>query len=239
MDPQTAPRPLVVTGMATRPGTTTPSGDAAAAHRQADGTVAVAVIDGIGHSPRVAAVARMLAEVAARAAARRGPLAGLLTATELVADPGAGEEAEPDAVAVVAVTEPGDDRVRLAWVGDARAYALEDGQLRALTVDHNLAAQLAMCGYTGEVTRRAAQWVRTSVATAAVATVSEAWTTSALVLLTSDGVHDQVEHAVLETLVREHADDPHALADALVAAARPDETGYRDDATAVVLKRPT
>lgn len=230
---------MIITGQATRPGTTTPSGDAAAIHRQADGTVAVSVIDGIGHSPRVAAVAHMLAEVAARAAARRGPLAGLLTATELVADPGAADEPEPDAVAVVAVAEPGDDRVRIAWVGDARAYALEDGRLRPLTVDHNLAEQLAMCGYAGEVTRRAAQWVRTSVATAAVATVSEAWTTSALVLLASDGVHDQIEPAMLEALVRAHAGDPQALAHAIVNAAQPDETGYRDDATAVVLKRST
>ncbi|MEU0516656.1 SpoIIE family protein phosphatase [Streptosporangium sp. NPDC006007] len=230
---------MIITGLATRPGTTTPSGDTAAVHRQADGTVAVSVVDGIGHSPRVAAVAHMLAEVAARAAARRGPLAGLLTATELVADPGAADEPEPDAVAVVAVAEPGDDRVRVAWVGDARAYALEDGRLRPLTVDHTLAEQLAMCGYAGEITRRAAQWVRTTVATAAVATVAEAWTDAPLVLLTSDGVHDRVPHDEVEALVREHADDPQALADALVAAARPDEDGYRDDATAVVLKRPT
>lgn len=64
---------MIITGQATRPGTTTPSGDAAAVHRQADGTVAVAGIDGIGHSPRVAEVARLLAETAARIAARRGP----------------------------------------------------------------------------------------------------------------------------------------------------------------------
>lgn len=229
---------MITTGQATRPGTTTPSGDAAVIHRQADGTVAAAVIDGIGHSPRVAEVARLLAETAARVAARRGPLAGLLTSTELVADPGPGDEPEPDAVAVVAVAEPGDDRVRIAWVGDARAYALEDSRLRPLTTDHNLAEQLAMCGYAGEVTRRAAQWVRTTVATAAVATVSEAWTTSALVLLTSDGVHDQVPHEELEALVCEHADAPQALADALVAAARADVDGCRDDATALVLNRP-
>ncbi|MFE7977627.1 hypothetical protein [Streptomyces shenzhenensis] len=46
-------------------------------------------------------------------------------------------------------------------------------------------------------------------------------------ILTSDGVHDQVPADVFED-----------LADALVAAAREKETGYRDDATAVVLRIP-
>ena len=41
----------------------------------------------------------------------------------------------------------------------------------------------------------------------------------------------------LEDLVREHAADPQALADALVAGASADEAGYRDDATAIVLLR--
>jgi serine/threonine protein phosphatase PrpC len=151
-----------------------------------------AVVDGIGHSPRIAAVARLLAAVTARVSARRGCLAGLLTATELVADPGVGDEPEPDAVVVVAVAEPSDDLIRVAWVGDCRAYALTDGRLRLCTVDHNLAEQLTMCGYSGEITKQAAQWVRTTVATAAVATVGEAWTDGPLVMLTSDGVHGQM-----------------------------------------------
>lgn len=226
-----------ITAVATRPGTESPSGDATTVHRQADGVVAAAVVDGIGHSDHIAKVAQLLAEATARTAARRGPLAGLLTGTELVADPGPLDEPEPDAVAVVAVTSPTNRRVRIAWVGDSRAYSLEGGRLQRLTTDHNLAEQLAMCGYTGEIVEHAASWVTTTVATAAVATVAEAWVEAAeLVLLTSDGVHDQVEPAVLEELVREHQADPQALADALVAAAREDEDGYRDDATAIVLR---
>ncbi|MEV7013243.1 SpoIIE family protein phosphatase [Streptosporangium sp. NPDC051022] len=226
------------TATATRPGTVTPSGDAAAVVHQADGTVAAALIDGIGHSNEVAEEATLLARVAARAAARhRGPLAGLLTATDQITEPRADDEPDPDAVAVVATVEAGDDRVRIAWVGDCRAYALIDGQLQHLTVDHNLAEQLRMCGYDGEITQRAAQWVTTTVATAAVSTVAQAWVEAPLlVLLTSDGVHDQVEPATLEALVREHADTPQALADALVVAAQPDKDGYRDDATVVVLR---
>ncbi|MET8826077.1 SpoIIE family protein phosphatase [Streptomyces sp. NPDC004610] len=228
---------MIETGHATRAGTIAPSADAAIVHVQADGTLAAAVVDGIGHSPHIADVARILAAVAARTAARRGCLAGLLAATELVADPGAGAEPEPDAVAVVAVTKPGDDRISTAWVGDCRAYALEDGKLQHLTIDHNLATQLEMCGYAGEVVRRAGQWVRTSVATAAVATVAEAWTTADLVLLTSDGVHDQMPHHTLKALALEHQGDPQALAQALVRAAETGTDGVRDDATAVVIRR--
>ncbi|MFJ8229654.1 hypothetical protein ACIQ9E_06785 [Streptomyces sp. NPDC094448] len=57
-----------------------------------------------------------------------------------------------------------------------------------------------------------------------------------VVILTSDGAHGQIPHQVMEDLAREHAENPRALADATVAAARPDKTGYRDDATVIVLK---
>ncbi|WP_392893151.1 hypothetical protein [Streptomyces sp. LN699] len=39
-----------------------------------------------------------------------------------------------------------------------------------------------------------------------------------LVILTSDGVHDQMDPTVLNTLVHTHHNDAQALADALVAA---------------------
>ncbi|MFG2894786.1 SpoIIE family protein phosphatase [Streptomyces sp. NPDC048248] len=227
----------VRTGTATRAGTTAPSGDAVAVHLQEDGTTAAAVVDGIGHSRRVASVAQLLATVIARIAARRGGLAGLLTGTELVADPGSGEEPEPDAVAVIATAQADGDQIRIAWVGDCRAYALEGGQLQPLTVDHNLAEQLARCGYTGEPPRPAAKWVRTTVGTAVVATVAEAWTKSPLVVLTSDGIHDQMPHGAMEALALTYEGEPQALADALVAAAETGADGVRDDATAIVIRR--
>ncbi|MEI7029918.1 PP2C family protein-serine/threonine phosphatase [Streptomyces pratensis] len=236
----------------TRTGTATPSGDAVAVHVQTDGTTGAAVVDGIGHSHRVASVAELLATVVARVAARRGSLAGLLTGTELVADKGVGDEPEPDAVAVVATVTASatascstsgptsasaeEERIRVAWVGDCRAYALEGGRLRPLTADHNLAEHLALCGYTGEIPRQAAKWVRTTVRSAAVATVSEAWTRSPLVVLMSDGVHDQVPHGTMEALALRYKDDPQALSEALVAAATGAD-GVRDDATALVIRR--
>lgn len=120
----TTDRASITIGLSTRPGTAGPSGDAAVVHTLADQTTAAAVVDGIGHSERVSSVATLLAAVAARIAA----LAGLLSAGELVADPGAEAETEPDAVAVVAVTGPEaeipDRLVLLTTVGHAEVEAL-------------------------------------------------------------------------------------------------------------------
>ncbi|MFQ6144183.1 SpoIIE family protein phosphatase [Streptomyces seoulensis] len=58
-----------------------------------------------------------------------------------------------------------------------------------------------------------------------------------LVLLVSDGVSDQIEEELFARLCREHGQNPQSLADAVVAAAETDETGYRDDATVVVPHR--
>ncbi|WP_371627713.1 hypothetical protein OG245_36985 [Streptomyces sp. NBC_01116] len=122
-----------------------------------------------------------------------------------------------------------EERIRVAWVGDCRAYALEGVRLWPLTADHNLAERLALAGYTAETPRRAATWVRTTVRSAAVATVSEAWTRSPLVVLMSDGVHDQVPHGAMEALALRYEDDPQALSEALVAAAATGADGIRDD----------
>jgi serine/threonine protein phosphatase PrpC len=226
----------VAIGLASRPGTVHPSGDAAVVHTTADQATAVAVVDGIGHSDRVAYVARLLAEVAARVAARRGPLAGLLSAGELVADPGDGEEPEPDAVAVVAVTQPGKDTTRVAWVGDCRAWGWDGAELRQYSTDHTMGQWLRIHrGVPADIVSHHDAWVRVTVAGAVVATVREVEIPDRLVLLTSDGVHDQVDLVDLVDLVRAHVADPQALAQALTAAARTSDGGERDDATAVVL----
>ncbi|MGW6714436.1 PP2C family serine/threonine-protein phosphatase [Streptomyces globisporus] len=59
-----------------------------------------------------------------------------------------------------------------------------------------------------------------------------------LVIITSDGVHDTVPAERIQELAVAHAAEPQRLADALVAAAGPNEFGYCDDATAAVLLRP-
>ncbi|MFF1483125.1 hypothetical protein ACIGZH_01720 [Streptomyces sp. NPDC058319] len=228
---------IIQIGRASREGTAEDNADAARIHVLADGTVGAAVVDGIGHGPHTSATAPLLAETAARISARRGPLAGLLTASELIADPGTdGEEA--DAVAVAARAIPDNDVLVVNWTGDARAYGWDGEHLTLYTDDHTVGAQLRANGVALEIAREHDNWLRTSLARASIGTVYTAGIRDRLVLLTSDGVHDQVDHAVMTQLAAEHATDPQALADALVAAAQPNDEGYRDDATAVVLLQP-
>ncbi|MBV7674230.1 hypothetical protein STHAL_32805 [Streptomyces halstedii] len=108
----------ILSAVATAASTSGPSGDAAYVHALADGTTAACVVDGIGHSPRIGARAALLAEVGARIGATRGPLHGLLTAAELIADPGPEDCPEEDAVAVAAVLHPSRGDVSVAWTGE-------------------------------------------------------------------------------------------------------------------------
>ncbi|WP_329492610.1 hypothetical protein OG618_37670 (plasmid) [Kitasatospora sp. NBC_01246] len=236
----TTERTRIETAAATREGSTAPSGDATALFVLADETVGAALVDGIGHSDRVARTAGLLAEVAARTAARRGVLAGLLGAGELIADPGAGDEPEPDAVAAVAVTAPGDSTTRVAWVGDARAYGWDGERLTLYSTDQTMGQWVRQHNEVpAEIAAHHDAWVRVSLSTAVVATVREVEIPDPVVILTSDGVHDSVDHQTLEELVgrvlRAYGHNPGALAEALVGAARRVRGGDRDDATALVL----
>ncbi|MFI2612038.1 hypothetical protein [Kitasatospora sp. NPDC018619] len=219
-------------GIARREGTAGPIADAAATYTSAaTGRTAVALVDGMGHDPDIVRLAPMLAETAARVGAGRGALAGLLSAGLLVADPG------PDGVGVLAVLRD-DGSAELVWAGDCRAYRWVGGEGRPLTTDHNFAAYLTRAARgAGEVPVSAlADVVGVSLGLAVPATTPYVSVpVDGLLILTSDGVHDQVPADVLEGLVREHQDDPQALADALVASAEPNAAGYRDDATAVVV----
>ncbi|MFG5724544.1 PP2C family protein-serine/threonine phosphatase [Streptomyces murinus] len=226
---------MITTGYATREGTAADNADAAKVYELADGTVGAAVVDGIGHGPHTSATSPLLAEVAARVSARRGPLAGLLTAAELIADKGA-DGKEADAVAVAARVIPGDDITVINWTGDARAYGWNGQRLELYTDDHTVGAQLRANGVALEIAREHDNWLRTSLARATIGTVYTAGVRDRLVILTTDGVHDQIPTEALEALVRQHADAPQALADALVRAAQPDRDGYRDDATAIVIR---
>ncbi|MFJ2110610.1 hypothetical protein ACIOEX_01555 [Streptomyces sp. NPDC087850] len=195
---------------------------------------AVAVVDGIGDSAEVAEVAQLAARVAVRVGARKGRVAGLLAAAELYADPGA-IVVEPDAVAIVALAEPGEETC-VAWVGDCRAWGWDGDRLRQYSTDHTLGEHLRHLGADPVVTRLRDHWVRVTLGRAVVATVCQAEIPEPLVILTSDGVHDALDETTIAGLVHAYPDDPGALAEALVAAVRSDPTtGYRDDATALVM----
>ncbi|MFJ5070266.1 hypothetical protein ACIQC7_28035 [Kitasatospora sp. NPDC088556] len=219
-------------GIAQREGTAGDLADAAATYTSTStDRTGVALVDGMGHDPEIVRLAPMLAETAARVGAGRGALAGLLSAGLLVSDRG------PDGVGVLAVTRP-DGGAEVCWAGDCRAYHWTGTTLHQLTTDHNLAAYLSRAAKdAGTVPVAAlADCVGVTLGLATVATVPfVSVPAGGLLVLTTDGVHDQVPAERVEALVREHQADPQVLADALVAAAGPTAEGYRDDATAVVL----
>ncbi|MEU1813515.1 PP2C family protein-serine/threonine phosphatase [Micromonospora aurantiaca (nom. illeg.)] len=233
-----------VVGVASRRGTRDHNADAAHAYRGDDGTVTATVIDGTGNSAELAELAELaevtdaMAIVVTRVGYRRGGLAALITASDLI------HEAY-DAAAVTVQADP-DGGVHTHWIGDCRAWWWTGAELRQLSTDHTMGQLLRVSG--GESAARVAathdHWLRLGISGATPATVAEVTGLDVnrptlgvgqLVLLTSDGVHDQIEHDVLVELVRAHAAVPQSLADALVATARPDHQGYRDDATAVVV----
>ncbi|MEU3133189.1 SpoIIE family protein phosphatase [Streptomyces sp. NPDC006854] len=229
---------MTVIGIAQREGTAGPIADAAASYTSTSTAhTAVALIDGSGHDEDVVRLAPMLAETAVRVGAVRGPLAGLLSAGALVHDPSP-DRSGPDAVGVLYVRRP-DERGFVVWVGDCRAYHWDGKALQQMTSDHTLAAYLSRAAKeAGTVPVTAlSDFVGIKLGQAVPATVPFVSVPAAgTLILTTDGVHDQTSREAIEVLVQEHAHAPQTLADALVAAARSNSEGYRDDATALVVR---
>lgn len=224
------------TATATRQGTDTPNCDRAAHYTSELGVTAGAVIDGTGHDDTIAEVMHAVAAVAVRVGAQRGALAGLMSAAELVTDRGP-DGYGPTGVGVLAV--PFYDTVDVAWIGDCRAYGWDgngSGLIR-YTTDHTLGEQLRRNGAPWEVSEEHNNWSVTTLCHATIATIRQVQIPAGhTVILTSDGVHDAITRDRLAGIVREHAHDPQALADALVAAPETDQDGFRDDATALILE---
>ncbi|MEU9338138.1 hypothetical protein AB0D49_34150 [Streptomyces sp. NPDC048290] len=243
---------MITTGIASRQGTRPLNADSATIHRL-PGTpmTAAALVDGIGNTHAVVNFARTAAEVIARVGARRGPLLGILAAAEMsTAPPGVQVE---DGVAVAAVaSESG--TTTIAWTGDSRIYGWTGSALVQRSTDQTMGTWLRRWGGTAVTlhtddepdrtvpTEQAARvlddMARAALSRCSIATVPLLMIDDPLVILTSDGMHGQISPETLEDLVRQHAGgDPQALANALVAAATGDDSGYRDDATAVVIRR--
>ncbi|WP_405674862.1 SpoIIE family protein phosphatase [Streptomyces sp. NBC_01511] len=226
----------ITTATASRRGTRERNCDGAAIHYVPDSlVVAAALIDGIGNSAEVAEFARLAAEVAARVGARRTATIGILAAAELISAPAAAV-VEPDGVAVLAIAEPY-GHTAIAWTGDSRAYGWDGDTLTQRTTDMTVGEYLRHNG-GGPIELLAKahdNWIRSSLGRSSIATVHAAACADPLILLTTDGVHDQLPQAELEALVREHQDAPATLADAIVNTVQPKPSGYRDDATVIVL----
>ncbi|WP_017541557.1 SpoIIE family protein phosphatase [Nocardiopsis halophila] len=221
-----------------RPGTEPPCADGAHVHRRGE-RVCAAVVDGAGHSPDTTALAGIAPQAITLLAMDMGGLVGLTTAGRMA---GAYDD-PPHMSAVYASMEPGRDTT-VGWIGDCRAYAWDGEALTLWSTDQTVGQWLRWNGTPVEIAEEHDNCAMLGLAQATEMTVRQLTVPEEvpMVLLVSDGVSDQVDLETAEELFREHADDPQALADALVAAAEDGEEDgelYRDDASAIVLRRPT
>lgn len=168
-----------------------------------------------------------------------GGLAALMTAGQMAR----AYARPPHASAVYASVEPGHP-TSVHWIGDCRAYGWDGAELTLWSTDQTMGQWLRWNGGTPiEIAATRDNRARLGLAQAGAVTCRQLEIPEevSLVLLCSDGVCDQVSEDVWKGLMVEHADDPQALADALVRAVESEEGGdgelHRDDATAVVLLR--
>src|SRR5262249_44677259 len=97
--------------------------------------------------------------------------------------------------------------------------------------------QLRVNGVAVELAAEHDNWGRTTLAHATVATVYQVQIPPGLIVLTSDGVHDQLTDDEMAALLGAHS-NPRESADAVLGAVSADEHGYRDDATVVLVRVP-
>jgi serine/threonine protein phosphatase PrpC len=130
------------------------------------------------------------------------------------------------------------EHLRLAHVGDSRAYLVRDGELQRITKDHTLVERMVD---EGRITREDAEiHPQRSILTRALGVDEEVQIDQATiearpgdrVVLCSDGLTGMVgEDRILEILSQN--DDPQTASDALVDAAN--EAGGVDNVTVVVI----
>lgn len=143
---------------------------------------------------------------------------------------------------VVAIRFSGTDEepvAEIAHVGDSRAYLLRNGELRPLTEDHSLVAELVR---SGDLTRaQAAEHPQKNLITRALGAEEDVEVdTTRLpveagdrILLCSDGLSDMVSEARISEVLSEPAQNPEALARLLLSEAL--EAGGTDNITLVLV----
>jgi PPM family protein phosphatase len=127
----------------------------------------------------------------------------------------------------------------VAHVGDSRAYLLRGGNLRPLTEDHSLVAELVR---SGELTRdQAAEHPQKNLITRALGAEEEVDVDTAVlpveagdrILLCSDGLSDMVPEGRISEILADSQGDPETTARRLLSAAL--DAGGTDNVTVVVV----
>lgn len=131
------------------------------------------------------------------------------------------------------------DRLLLAHIGDSRAYLIHKGEIRQITQDHSLVAELVRRGSISE--REAMKHPQKNIITRALGTdpqvkvdllATDFFPGDALVLCT-DGLSTFVDSYEIESMVNE-IEDPQECCQALVAMAN--QRGGYDNITVIVVK---
>jgi serine/threonine protein phosphatase PrpC len=199
------------------------------------GVLTVALVDGAGQSIQAAELAPLAAAVAARTAARRSPVWGVLAAAGVCED-SLVETPKPTGTIVVASPHT-DLKWRVAWVGDSTAWTVRDGEVRRATTPHTLGERLRQQGEPEERARAKDHFVTKSLTRVPVHGVEGVEVTGDWLILASDGLAAPawLSTATLAEVVA-GSDGPQGCADRLITAAR--EVGSRDDVTVAVVPHP-
>jgi serine/threonine protein phosphatase PrpC len=143
---------------------------------------------------------------------------------------------------VVAIRFGGTQRepvAEVAHVGDSRAYLMRGGEMKPITEDHSLVAELVR---SGDLTRdEAADHPQKNLITRALGADEEVDVDTAVrpieagdrILLCSDGLSDMVSETRISEILAESPDDPERTARNLLSAAL--DAGGNDNITVVVI----
>jgi serine/threonine protein phosphatase PrpC len=127
----------------------------------------------------------------------------------------------------------------VAHVGDSRAYLLRGGDMKPITEDHSLVAELVR---SGDLTRdQAAEHPQKNLITRALGADEEVDVDTAVlpiepndrILLCSDGLSDMVSETRISEILAEYPNDPERTARNLLSAAL--DAGGNDNITVVVI----
>jgi serine/threonine protein phosphatase PrpC len=133
----------------------------------------------------------------------------------------------------------GEPVAEVAHVGDSRAYLMRGGDMKPITEDHSLVAELVR---SGDLTRdQAAEHPQKNLITRALGADEEVNVDTTVlsveagdrILLCSDGLSDMVSEAGISEILAESPDDPERAARGLLSAAL--DAGGNDNITVVVV----
>src|SRR5687767_13687103 len=133
----------------------------------------------------------------------------------------------------------GEPVAEVAHVGDSRAYLMRGGDMKPITEDHSLVAELVR---SGDLTRdQAAEHPQKNLITRALGADEEVDVDTAIlpieagdrILLCSDGLSDMVSETGISEILADSPDDPERAARVLLSAAL--DAGGNDNITIVIV----